>query len=143
MRRHRRVCDQLIKAAVSQGLRVTDEPTVSDHSGRRHRPDLILRGEDTCYIVDPTVVWDRDMARLEAAYEVKVRKYQILVPAIKTLYGVSKVEVHGFVIGARGTYCPRNDSIAQILALKDRRVQAICQLVLCDTIKIVQRFFDL
>ena len=143
IRRHRRVCDQLIKAAVSKGLRVTDEPAVWDPGGRRLCPDLILRGEDTCYIVDPTVVWDKDMTRLEDAYDVKVRKYQGIVPAVKSLYGVSKVEVHGFVIGARGTYCPRNDPIAQILALNDRRVQAVCQLVLCDTIKIVQKFFDL
>ena len=142
MQRHQRVCDQLKTAATSKGFRVMEEPTIVDESGKRHRPDLVLHAGDICYVVDPTVIWDKEMARLEAAYTEKVRKYQAIVPKIRTLYGVSKVEVHGFVIGARGTYCPNNNRIANVLGLKNGHVQTICLKALCDTVKLVQTFFD-
>ena len=141
--RHDRVCTSLQQAAIAVGLGVTVEPTIKAPGGARYRPDLILRGEDTIYIVDPTVVWDGDMARLDAAHREKVRKYQAIVPTVQALYGGLQVEVHGFVIGARGTWTPLNDDVANVLGLKNGQIQRLCQIALCDTIKLVQTFFDL
>ena len=57
-----------------------EEPTIINENGKQHRPDLVLHAGDICYVVDPTVIWDKEIARLEAAYRDTDRKYQAIVP---------------------------------------------------------------
>ena len=83
------------------------------------------------------------MARLDAPHREKIRKYQAIVPTVQALYGVPRVPVHGFVVGAQGTWTPLNDEVANVLGLKNGKVQRLCQIALCDTVKLVQIFFDL
>ena len=40
-------------------------------------------------------------------------------------------------------WTPLNDEVANVLGLKNGQVQRLCQIALCDTVKLVQIFFDL
>ena len=51
---------------------------------------------------------------------------QAIVPTVQALYGVPHVEVHGFVVGAQGTWTPLNDEVANVLGLKNGQVQRLC-----------------
>ena len=70
----------------------------------RYRPDLILRGGDTCYIDDPTVVWDGDMARQDVAHREKVRIYQATVPTVQALYTVFRTLKSTDLLSQRGVH---------------------------------------
>ena len=134
--RHTRLCAGLQKACPSVGLGITVE--------LRYHPDLILRGGDTCYIVDPTVVWDGDMARQDVAHREKVRKYIKQLYRRSRLYTVFCTLKSMDSLSERGVqWTPLNDEVANVLDLKNGQVQRLCQIALCDTVKLVQTFFDL
>ena len=40
-------------------------------------------------------------------------------------------------------WTPLNDEVANVLGLKHGQVQRLCQIALCDTVKLVQISFDL
>ncbi|XP_063966137.1 uncharacterized protein LOC135156777 [Lytechinus pictus] len=135
--RHDRVCISLTKAAEAAGYRIMEEP-MCKFGLEKLKPDFILcSGEGTpCYVLDPTIVWDDSPNRLRKAWEGKVKKHTPLKPLLKQKYNPSTVQVYGFVCGAWGTWCPKNDEVVKILGLSKGRVRDILQKVLCDTIRI-------
>jgi hypothetical protein len=137
IKRHNKVVKWLCTAIKRVGWQVLNEPVIPDPDGNRLKPDLLVYDtrQKHAIIIDPTVVWDSSLEKLDTAFNGKIRKYTPLVPKIKRVFGVETVQVFGLVIGARGSWCKRNDEAIAALHLLNvsNLKQNLCTLTLCGT----------
>jgi hypothetical protein len=75
IQRHNKVVNFLCGAIKRVGWQVLVEPVIIGPDGNRYRPDLVAYGGHEVIIVDPTVVWDSSVEKLDAAFDRKVKKY--------------------------------------------------------------------
>lgn len=75
-----------------------DQPVITDRTVAANKPDLIIRTNRNCYVVDVTIPSDRNIVKKEAE---KILKYQSLLIELRRMWGLEVMFIP-VVIGARG-----------------------------------------
>ncbi|CAM4834268.1 unnamed protein product [Rotaria magnacalcarata] len=104
--RHHHVCSRVTMKLAEAGYTVYTEKSLPDPNNTGHllRPDIIAVRAGQAIVLDVSCVYETSGAAFLNAYNRKVQKYKPLIPAIKEKYDCGQVEVHGLIIGSRGSY---------------------------------------
>ena len=146
IKRHDSICRLFCQKATGVGWVVEWEPHFH-HEDRLYKPDLVCVKGNRVVLVDPTVVWDEDLAALRRAKAAKEEKYKVLVEALTRKYSKngSEPEVHifGLPIGCRGGWIPENDEVLSTLRLMKRSTtKALTIRALGGTLRLLKSFTD-
>ncbi|XP_035205579.1 uncharacterized protein LOC118180619 [Stegodyphus dumicola] len=128
-KRHNDIVDRIKKAASGRWI-----INAENHSfaGLSLRPDLILTRDGTCLILDVTVAFENRLSALIRARQEKESKYQPLVERLKERF--SKVRVEAIVVGALGSWDPRNDRVIHRICSR-KYASLMKKLIVSDTIR--------
>lgn len=123
---HDRVCSRLRRLAESKGWMVVEEQRLNLQDGQLRKPDLILPKGSTVVVCDVAVSWEGPRS-LGAAYEQKILYYSqpAVMEALQRRYPGKEIRVTSLVLGARGTWCPRNGEVARLLGLTRRQCSTL------------------
>lgn len=108
--RHNWVCGQLAKELRANDYQVIEEPLIQIPSGDRLKPDLVVVKDNHIDIVDVQIPYENRTDNVSTSYEYKMHKYEPLLETAKLKYGAQSARVRPVIIGARGTWCARQDS---------------------------------
>lgn len=117
IKRHHEVVNLVAERALASGMTV-DKEQVVQVSGKRFRPDLILRSGNSIRVVDVTIAYEFSETSLLDAEERKKVSYGVLKDTLLNKYqGSTTFTVEGFVVGARGAWYSGNDSLCKDIGL--------------------------
>ncbi|CAI6353587.1 unnamed protein product [Macrosiphum euphorbiae] len=74
------------------------------------RPDLVIRKNNRVFIIDVTIPFDNCIAVLDSAARERTERYKALSEELSSIHG-SDSEVVKFVVGALGSWYPKNDEL--------------------------------
>jgi len=122
--RHNEIVTRIRKAAEYKMTVVGDNQAVVPNSNLR--PDLILKHNQTAYIVDVTVPFDNKPEAFTEAREEKIRKYDELRHRLRGTY--ADVQIQPIVVGALGSWDPANDPFLRKLCSRNyaRMLRQLC-----------------
>ncbi|XP_054727618.1 uncharacterized protein T26G10.4-like [Anastrepha obliqua] len=134
--RHDAIVARVAKAVKLPGT-MTINQTVAGVSGGNLsalRPDIVIRNETTrsVTIVDITVPFENRRESFAEARDEKIRKYTPLAVALQSR-GYN-VEVEAILVGALGTWDPRNEPVLRRLRVNQRYASMMRRLIVSDTI---------
>ncbi|XP_035204390.1 uncharacterized protein LOC118179311 [Stegodyphus dumicola] len=127
--RHNAVVERIKKAAAGRWQIMSEDRMID---GQPLRPDLVLTNGDACIIIDVTIPFDNRRDAFDRARREKEEKYRPLVDALKNRF--SNVRVEAIVVGALGSWDPKNDRVVRRLC--SRKYAALMRkLAVSDTIR--------
>lgn len=126
--RHNHVCQKLQAAAQKRGWTTHWEPHIRLASGLNRKPDLIAIKEGKAIIIDVAIHWEgpRDL-RFNWAQKREYYNNAEMRNATMRKYSLENIDVIPFVVGARGTYCPLNKQLTDILGISKAEISRILQ----------------
>ncbi|GBN57980.1 hypothetical protein AVEN_151106-1 [Araneus ventricosus] len=80
------------------------------------RPDLVISYNNTIYIIDATVTFENGRNAYDLAWERKIETYTPIIDHFKT--PSNNVQIVPFVVGALGTWDPRNEAFLRIFCTR-------------------------
>ncbi|GLV39317.1 hypothetical protein CBL_20406 [Carabus blaptoides fortunei] len=103
-----------------------NEPHVRCESGILQKPDLIFTKDETVIICEVGIHWEGPNS-LEVAYNNKIATYNTpgFLQVIQKQYHTSHIQIHAFITGARGIWCPNNKCIVSLLQLTNMQMNTI------------------
>lgn len=121
---------------------VLKERKFKDQQGCRWKPDLVVinKTDKLGFILDLHVPYETRRQNLNICFETKAKKYECLTNIIKTEFNLEKVSPMGFVIGARGGWCRRQDPFCKKLNISVKKRKYLCELAVMGSIKIWEAF---
>ena len=128
--RHNRVVDRLTNA-IRFGTISTDR-TIRD-SGLRLRPDIVVEEQDQVLIIDVTCPFDNDVDALTDAALAKIHKYEPLKQFVESTG--RKCQIFPFVVGALGSWYPKNELLMTRLGMTRRYKSLFRKLCCTDAIQ--------
>ncbi|RLU16390.1 hypothetical protein DMN91_010458 [Ooceraea biroi] len=134
--RHDAVLHRLRRACRLPGeVRVNQRVEGVDGELEGLRPDLVVRHEPSKSVVicDVTVAFENRLVAFEEARGRKVARYTPLAEALRA-QGY-RVVVTALVVGALGSWCPRNDAVLRLLRVGSKYGSMMRRLIVSDTIR--------
>ena len=107
--RHNKLANIFASEVPKSKFHIIQEPSFNTQ-GRVLCPDTIVYNDDKAEVLDFSIRFETRGDALSAAYSEKVRKYEVLSDEVKTLTGSAEVYFHGLIVGARGSWLPKNYS---------------------------------
>lgn len=89
------------------------------------RPDLVIFNDRTAFVVDVTVRMETYRKSLADAFRGKSDKYRCLEGQIRDTTGCDEVLFYGFVVGARGAWCRKNDPALKAMGIEGRALRSL------------------
>ncbi|XP_054720777.1 uncharacterized protein LOC129230404 [Uloborus diversus] len=127
-RRHNAIVDRIKKAAATR-FTILGENQQVDPSNLR--PDLVLQKGSTVLILDVTIPFENRLAAFETARQAKLQKYQPTAEFFKSSF--ANVQIVPVLVGALGTWDPKNDKCLQSLCSRSY-LKLMRKLCVSDTI---------
>ena len=124
--RHNKIVERIVKA-VRFGEITTDRAV--RESGLRLRPDIIVKDQRNVLIIDVTCPFDNDSRALAEAAEHKFNKYIHLKEHF--ISRGLKCDIFPFVIGALGSWYPKNELLCSQLGMT-RRYKSLFRKLCCS-----------
>ena len=122
------------------------EPRLIAKDGSLWKPDIIFKREkdQRIAVVDVTIWFEDNCGSLEKTWDEKCRKYNHLGPEIRKLTGGLEPQYFGFMIGARGKWLEKNNSLMKFLNIERFQTfaQQISRLTLSLTLELLGIFND-
>ena len=128
--RHDRIVTRLSKA-IYRG-EVTLDQTVPD-TMTTDRPDIVVRDGNEVIIIDVACPFENDSDALQTAADRKCEKYNYLKNHFSTTGKNAKV--FGFIIGALGTWYPKNEEVLNALRISKKYRKLFRKLCCTDAIQ--------
>ena len=128
--RHNKIVDRIVKA-VRFG-EITMDRAVRE-SGLRLRPDIVVMDQKNVLIIDVTCPFDNDSRALAEAAEHKFTKYTDLKEHF--ISRGFKCDIYPFVIGALGSWYPKNELLCSQLGMTRRYKSLFRKLCCTDAIQ--------
>ncbi|GLV44563.1 hypothetical protein CBL_12091 [Carabus blaptoides fortunei] len=90
------------------------------------KPDLRQTKDEAVIVCEVGVHWEGPNS-LEAAYNNKIATYNTpgFLQAILKQYHTSHIQIHAFIMGARGIWCPNNKCIVSLLQFTNMQMNTI------------------
>lgn len=129
-KRHDKIVNRL-RQAIYRG-EVAHNQTVPG-APRQDRPDLVIRDGNTAIVIDVACPFENDENALQAAADRKVQKYQYLTEHFAQQNVTTKI--FGFVVGALGSWFPKNEEVLNALKISHRYRKLFRKLCCADTIQ--------
>lgn len=110
-RRHDAILSRLERARTRRWKVFSKNQVV--HPTSNLRPDLILTSEDNrrALVLDVAVVFENRLQAFERARREKEEKYKSLADDLKSILGVGEIRVEALIIGALGSWDPKNERV--------------------------------
>lgn len=104
--RHDRLCSKISRKLKERGFTVHQERRFAVTNNGMHilKPDIIAIKNQKVKILDVQIVYETSGAAFTNAYQRKVEKYKQLIEPVKNEYSCTTVEIHGLIMGARGSF---------------------------------------
>ena len=138
--RHHHVCKRLEEAAKKRGWTVMREQSFTDADGRRLRPDLVIYRQQRALIVDVTCRWESNSGGWLNAHAEKEQAYKGINEEVRRMTGSETVTNHGFVVGNRGAWTTKNDSVLEILGVNKALAKSLCNYVWRKSVSMLKVF---
>lgn len=133
--RHNAILGRLTEAINPQGRQVFREQEVPGDNAHL-KPDLVVLSGDTGVIVDVTVPFESGPQAFAEARRAKEIKYASLIGLLRTAHpALHNVEVHGFVVGALGSWDTGNEAVLGLLGFGQRYAHLFRSLCAMDAIR--------
>ncbi|XP_078059768.1 uncharacterized protein LOC144485497 [Mustelus asterias] len=146
IKRHNTILEQLRNYVGKYGWTSYLEPRLIGKNGTLWKPDIIFKREkdQRVAVVDVTVRFEDNCGSLEKTWNEKCMKYQHLGPEVEKLTGCLDPRFFGFVVGARGKWLEKNNSLITYLGIKRYQsfAQQISRLTLSLTLELLGIFND-
>ena len=128
--RHNRIVTRLSKAIyrgdVTLDQSVPDAPSAD-------RPDIVIRDGNNVIIIDVACPFENDADALQTAADRKCSKYQPLADHFKAQGKNAKV--FGFIVGALGSWFPKNEEVLNALRISKKYRELFRKLCCTDAIQ--------
>ncbi|XP_064464937.1 uncharacterized protein LOC135376257 [Ornithodoros turicata] len=121
--RHNRVVDRIKKAASGRYTIMAENQPIG---GTALRPDLVLQKGEEAIIVDVCCPFENRIPALLEARKEKERKYQTVKENLQRRF--QRVTIEAVVVGALGSWDPRNDRLLKKLCSKTyaKKLKKLC-----------------
>lgn len=143
VRRHDRICGRLRRLAKSKGWMVVEEPNLRLRDGQLGKPNHILLKGSAIIINDVAVSWEGPRP-LDSTYKGKIDYYSQpdVLGALRERYPGRDFRVTALVLRVRGTWCPRNREIVDVLGLSRRECSTLVTNVINGSILVHKNFMS-
>lgn len=128
-KRHNRIVDRLRDAAAGRWQVFSENRPIGSES---LRPDLVLTKDREAIIIDATVTFENGEDAFSSARQAKEAKYARLATELKGRFDAVRVEA--IVVGALGSWDPRNDRVVARLCSK-KYAKLMKRLIVSDTVR--------
>lgn len=136
--RHHKICSRVSDKLVEHGYQVHKEKSFPDPNriGCTLRPDIIAIKDDHVLILDVAAIYERTGATFINAYQTKVHRYEPILKSVKIHFQCTTGEIHGLVIGSRGSYYHKHLHLWHKIGLSTTDLKFIAIGCMEDSIKI-------
>ena len=131
IRHHHNSIVQRLTNAIRFGEVITDR--CIENSNSNLRPDIVIQENNKVIIIDVCCPFDNDPEALTDAENCKLNKCEFLKHFFTSQGKYS--EVYGFVVGALGSWYPRNEAILRALGMTRSYKSLFRKLCCTDAIK--------
>ncbi|KAH1166577.1 hypothetical protein KIL84_015749 [Mauremys mutica] len=132
--RHNAIQNRLVKAIPPSLGKITVDSAIPGTDSRM-RPDIVVTDAEKkkVLLVDVTVSFENQSPAFHEARARKESKYALLPEALKA-QGY-EVQVHALIVGALGSWDPRNEPVVRACGVGRRYARLMRQLMVSDTIR--------
>ncbi|MCC7304188.1 reverse transcriptase family protein [bacterium] len=141
--RHDRICTRVAQKLKERGFNIIQEKrfVVPNDNLKILKPDLIVIKNNKVNILDVQVVYETSGAAFSNAYQRKVEKYTQLIPLVRQEFKCESVEIHGLIIGARGSFLHNHINIWRALEFTNTDLQFLAIHALENSLRIIYSFW--
>lgn len=95
------------------------EPRIRDTDGKLCKLELLFRKGNQTIIADVAVCWETPETPLSVAFQHEVATYSqpAFLAAVRGRYPDTSVKTSALIVGARGTWCAKNEELMRLLGL--------------------------
>lgn len=142
--RHHKICKKVSQKLSETGFQVYIEKSFPDPNriGCSLRPDIIAVKNNHAWILDVSAIYERSGATFINAYQTKTNKYEPILASVKDYFQCTGAEVHGLIVGSRGSYYHNQLHIWYKLGLSSTDLKFIAIGCMEDSIKIGSLFMS-
>lgn len=103
-------------------------------SGSNKHPDVVLIKDDDVLIIDVAITFENGSKAFDEIREIKIKKYHHIASKLRKTKKYKTVSVEAVVVGAPGSWDPRNDRICHRLCTK-KYTKLMRKLIVSDTLR--------